>query len=56
MVFSVHCELMKVSKQRSDVVWFLFLKKIIGCCLKNKFDYLNTKNGLGDKSGSREAN
>lgn len=47
---------MKVSKQRSDVIWFLFLKKIIGCCLKNKLDYLNKKNGLGDKNGSREAN
>lgn len=56
MAFSVHCELTKGPKQRSDVIWFLFLKKIIGCCLKNGLDYPNKKNGLGDKNGSREAN
>ena len=30
-------------KQRRDVIWFIFFKKIIGCYLKSRLDFPNKK-------------
>lgn len=46
---------LKGLKRRRDVIWFIFLKKIIGCCLKNGLDFPNKKNGLGDRNRSTGA-
>lgn len=53
MYFQCIVDSLKSLKRRSDMIWFIFFKKITGCCLKNGLDFPNKKNGLGDKNGSR---
>lgn len=52
-----HCivSTLKGLKQTWDVFWFTYFKKMIGCCLKNVFNFPSQQNGPSDKNEGRKA-